>query len=405
MSVAEIQKRQLIINAAQEIMSENGLRDSKISDIAKKAGVVDSIIYYYFKNKEDMLFWCLDELMKKAIDELAFQLQGIIGSISKIGKMVWYHLYMNDFSRGDARIRKNLLLQCRSNKDFYKHQAYQSLKEYTGVLMSILKEGVQDGAFRNDLNLTIVRDMIFGLLDEESLNCLAYQEVKETTPDFESIMALITAMIVASPPLPESPDEKNHKAQRVLFAATSVFSEKGYNKATMVEVANAAGVAEGTIYEYFKNKEDLLFSIPQERFIKYRERLQSTFHSDNPVIKLRRMIWYHFGFFLSDRKLLEIFLYDIKLNKEFYQSNAYTAYLQYIDLLHDILNEGKEKGIFRTDVDNRVYRNLFLGTFTHLTMRWVAIEHSRFIDIMDEFNQTITLLCRAIAKPDIDIAF
>ncbi len=70
--LAEIQKRQLIINAAQEIISENGLKESKISDIAKKAGVVDSIIYYYFKNKEDMLFWCLDELMKKAIDDLAF---------------------------------------------------------------------------------------------------------------------------------------------------------------------------------------------------------------------------------------------------------------------------------------------------------------------------------------------
>jgi AcrR family transcriptional regulator len=402
--LAEIQKRQLIINAAQEIISENGLKESKISDIAKKAGVVDSIIYYYFKNKEDMLFWCLDELMKKAIDDLAFELQGIIGPVSKIGKMVWHHLYLNDFSRGDARIRKNLLLQCRANKDFYKHDAYRSLKEYTGILLSILKEGVRDGFFRSDLNLTIVRDMIFGLLDEESLSCLAYQEVRETTPDFESIMSLITAMIVATPQTPD-PEEKKHKAQRILFAAKTVFAEKGYNKATMVEVANAAGVAEGTIYEYFKNKEDLLFSIPQERFTQYREWLQTTFHSDSPVIGLRRMIWYHFGFFLSDRKLLEIFLYDIKLNKEFYQSNAYSAYLQYIDLLNDILNEGKEKGVFRADVDNRVYRNLFLGTFAHLTMRWVGIEHSSFIDIMDEFNQTNKLLCRAITTQETDLPF
>jgi len=397
--VAENIKRQLIINAAREIIAEKGLKESKISDIAQKAGVVDSIIYYYFKNKEDMLFYCLDDLMKKSIDDLTFQLQGIVDPFSQIGKMVWYHLYLNDFSRGDALILKKLLLQCRSNKDFYKHDAYLSLKEYTGRLMMILKDGVQKGVFRNDLNLIIIRDMIFGLLDEESLNCLAYQEVRKTTPDFDSIMSLITAMIIATPPA-SGKEEKNNKAQQILSTAKTVFAEKGYSKTTMIEVASAAGVAEGTIYEYFKNKEDLLFSIPQERFTKYRDWLLATFHSEDPVIRLRRMIWYHFGYFLSDRELLEIFLHDIKLNKEFYQSKAYTAYLQYIDLLNDILNEGKKQGVFRADVNNRVYRNLFMGTFSHLTMRWVAIEHSRFIDIMDEFKQAINLLCRAITTSE-----
>jgi len=397
--VAENHKRQLILNAAREIIAEKGLRESKISDIAQKAGVVDSIIYYYFKNKEDMLFWCLDELMKKSIEELEFQLQGIVDPFSKIGKMVWYHIYLNDFSRGDVLILKKLLLQCRSNKDFYRHDAYLSLKEYTGRLILILKDGVQKGVFRNDLNLVIIRDMIFGLLDEESLNCLAYQEVRQTSPDFESIMSLITAMIVATPPTPGT-EEKITKEQKILYTAKTIFAEKGYNKATMMEIASAAGVAEGTIYEYFKNKEDLLLSIPQERFTKYRDWLLATLHSENPVIRLRRMIWYHFVYFLSDRKLLEIFLYDIKLNKEYYQSKAYAAYLQYVDLLNDILNEGKEQGVFRADVNNRVYRNLFMGAFSHLTMRWVAIEHSRFIDIMDEFKQAINLLCRAITTSE-----
>ena len=397
--MSENQKRQLIINAAREIISEKGLKESKISDISQKAGVADSIIYYYFKNKEDMLFCCLEELMNKCIDELAFQLQGINDPPSMIRKMVWYHIHLNDFNRGDALILKKLLLQCRSNKDFYKHDAYLSLKEYTSKLMSILNVGVQKGVFRNDLNLVIIRDMIFGLLDEESLNCLAYEEVRKIEPDFESIMSLIMAMIAATPSVPGT-EEKINKSQQILCTAKTVFSEKGYSKATMLEVAVAAGVAEGTVYEYFKNKEDLLFSIPQEWFTKYRDWLLDTFHSENPVLRMRRMIWHHFGYFLSDRKLLEIFLYDIKLNKKFYQSKAYTAYLQYADLLNDILNEGKKLGVFRADVNNRVYRNLFMGTFSHLTMRWVAIEHSRFIDIMDEFKQATTLLCRAITTSE-----
>jgi AcrR family transcriptional regulator len=388
-------KRQKILKAAQEIISDKGLKESTITEIARKAGVVDSIIYHYFKNKEDLLFCALDEQMKTANKELMFNFKGIMGSVSKLGKMVWYHLHSNDFSQGDERIRKHLLLECRGNKNFYKHKSYNALKEYAGVLLNILKEGVKEGAFRSELNLSVARDMIFGLLDEESLSCLAARELTETTPDFEHIMSLILAMIIKSPKKAQ-PTKKPDKAQTVLKAATAVFAEKGFNKASMVDVGNGAAVAEGTIYEYYINKQDLLLSISKERFKKYKVELDQTFNLDNPLTKLKRIIWNHFFILASDTEFLVLFLNDIKLNKHFYASDSYNFFINYFSILSEVLGEGKRAGIFRQDVHNRVYRNLFIGSFTHLLMRWCFISNPPPLTFMKEFNDATDMLCRAV---------
>ena len=153
--MAENDKRKRILNAASEIISEKGLKDSTITEIAKKASVVDSIIYHYFKNKEDLLFCALNAHINSSIAAINFQLQGIIGAAPKLGKMLWVHLHSNDYNQGNERIVKRLLLECRANKNFYTHKSYNSLKEYAGVLTGLLKEGVAEGAFRSDLNIAV----------------------------------------------------------------------------------------------------------------------------------------------------------------------------------------------------------------------------------------------------------
>jgi len=388
-------KRQKILNAAQEIISEKGLKESTITEIARKAGVVDSIIYHYFKNKEDLLFCALNSQMKFATSDLLFHLKGVMGAVSKLGKMVWYHLHTNDFNQGDARIRKHLLLECRANKNFYKHESYNALKKYATVLLGILKEGVSDGSFRSDLNLAVVRDMIFGLLDEESLSWLAARELTETTPDFDPIMSLILSMI-ENRPENESPVKKADKAQTVLKAATTLFARKGFNKSTMVAVGNEAAVAEGTIYEYYINKQDLLLSIAKEQFKTYKIDLDQTFNIDDPRIKLKRLIWNHFFIFTSDNDFLTIFLNDIKLNKHFYATDSYNFFINYYSKLSEIIEEGKRAGIFRKDVHNRIYRNLFIGTFTHLMLRWFFILPPQPLVFIKELHHATELLSRAV---------
>ena len=389
-------KKEMILKAAQEIFSEKGLRDATITEIAKKAGVVDSIIYHYFKNKEDLLYWALAGQIEIALEELTFHFEGIMGPVSKLGKMIWFHLYMNDFNKGNARIRKNLLFECRSNKDFYTHECIKTLQKYTRVLVDILRLGIDQNYFRNDINVFLVRDIIFGFLDEESLACLSAGEISETLPDFEAIMDLVLNMIEARGQTQSQAAEKPSKADLVQEAAKAVFAEKGFNKSTTIEIANRAGVAEGTIYEHYKNKQDLLFSIPRQKFQSYRKQMEAALRSEDPLIQLRQMMWNHFLIFASDSRFLLVYFNDVKLNKQFYTTESYPQYLRYLDPLYDILEQGKQKGLFKQNLDNRIYRNLFVGAFSHMAIRWFVQGNHSPLMVMEEFTQACDLLCRAV---------
>ena len=388
-------KRQAILSAAQTIFSQKGLKDSTITEIAQKAGVVDSIIYHYFKNKEDLLFCALIENMNGSYEDLMFHFQGILGPISKLGKMVWRHLYSNDYNTDHARVTKALLLECRSNKNFYQHEAFKAFQRYTKVLQDIIVQGIETDYFRKDINAALVREMIFGVIDEVSLSRLSAGEDRQSTADFEAIMAIILAMIENKPAAAAEP-ENGDKAARVLKAATGVFALKGFNKATMVDVGQAAGVAEGTIYEYFKNKQDLLLTIPVERFEFYRQSLEASIECEGPVAQLRNLIRLHFCILLSEPEFLIVFLNDIKLNKQFYVSEAYRSYRRYVQPLCRILDEGKRRGVFRPEVDNRIYGHLFVGSFTHMAMRWFLRGKVTPLGMMTEFAQMTELLCRAV---------
>lgn len=390
-------KKVEIVKAAQRVLATKGISDSSISEIAHMAGVTDSIIYHYFKNKEDLLFWALADRMKDITDELRLHLEGILDPVSKLGKMIWYHLYIYDLDPEDTRVLKNLLFECRSRKSFYIHEGYKVLKRYTGILMRILREGIEAGVFNRNMNPVLVRDMIFGLLDEESLSCYAAHDIEKTMPDFPEIVELVLSMVLNSSKEAESGADKR---TRIIKAAEKVFSEKGFGLATMSEIAEVAGVAEGTIYTYFSNKKDLLLNLPVERFRYFKQGTKQLFDIKDTLRKLRRFIRYHIAIFLTNRDFLKTFLLDIKLNRQYYESSAYEEYLEYMNVLDPILDEGKEKNIFRESVNNRVFKNLFFGGFTHLTTRWFILDTAKAIDMMEEVDQFVHLLCDAVVRKD-----
>lgn len=393
-------RKKEIIRTAQKVFASKGIEKSNISEIAQQVGIADSIIYHYFKNKEDLLFCALSDKIIDVGEELALHLEGILTPEAQLGKMIWYHLYINDLARSETKILKNLLLECRSNIKFYSHHGYQELRKYTKIMSDIIQQGVDDNVFRNDLNLVLVTNMIFGLLDEVSLNSLAAGEIDKTLPDFQDIMNLVFRIISCEY---MSMDKKNNKDDnkeaKILKAAVSVFSEKGYRSSTLAQIAQAANVAEGTIYTYFDNKRDLLFSVPKKRFKWLRDNMGQVFNIEHPVMKLRRFMHLFCTTFMADRDLLRIFLIDIKLNKNFYVSPVYKDYVDFVSIIETVLEEGKERGVFNKNINNRIFKNFFLGSFMHLATRWLVLGEKKTIDIMQDIEEMITLLCRA-AKPE-----
>jgi len=382
-----------ILDAAEEIMSEKGPQNSSIAEIAKKAGIADSLIYNYFQGKEDLLFSIPGRRMEEVLKNLAEQLQGIPDPISRLSKMIWFHLYFNDTYRGYARL---LLLECRSKRNFYQHKAYTLIRHYAGVLLGILEDGAENNAFRSDVDMRLVRDMIFGVLDWEGLSCLAAQEIKETVPDLESILSLILPMINVK----ESHIDLD-KPTRILRSAESVFAEKGYLQATISEIARMASVSEGTIYEYFDNKDDLLFSIPEQRFKEHISALDEIFELKTPLRKLRRFIRYHFYLYMTEPNFVKVFLLHIQFSQRFYGSQVYKTFKHYTKIIEDVLEEGKRDRSIRANVSTRVFKNLFLGTFSHMALRWLILEEA-VTDKMKEIDEAVLLLCRAVASTSKD---
>ena len=383
-SIKAEDKRMRILTAAEEVMSQKGLSDSTISEIASKARVSDSVIYQYFKGKEELLFSIPAERMKEVLELLDEQLQGIRDPESRLRKMIWFHLKYNDTHPGYSRI---LLLECRSSREFYKTSAYQLIREYAKVL---LKLGVDDGSFRPDVDIRLMRDIILGTLDWETISCLASAEINESVSDLEDIMTLVHATVS-----PRVQTERT-KLDRILLSAERVFAQRGFTKATISEIARMAGVADGTVYDYFQNKEDLLLSIPMKRFEKHLEELPETFHIQSPLRKLRRFIKYYFSLFLNEREFLEVFLLHIQLNKRFYGSEAFESFRNYFRAVEDIIEEGKKDGSFNNSANARVFRNMFLGTFSHLALRWTILRTESDTDKMQEIEQVTDLLSGAL---------
>lgn len=386
-------KRAKILASAEEIMSEKRLADTTISEIAAKAGVADSVIYQYFKGKEDILFSVPGERMKEVLFLLGEHLQGIRDADSRLSKMIWFHLRDIDTHPGYGRI---LLLECRSSPDFYMTPAYDLVKEYSDVLYTILKNGVEDGSFRSDLNIKIARDIILGTLDSEIISSLALGEIAEGAPDHEDIMSLVHAMVTSTAKPIYS------KSDRILRAAEKVFAEKGFTKSKISEIAKIAGISEATVYEYFENKEDVFLSIPQKRFQENLDELSETFHIKHPVRKLKRFTKYYFFLLLTEEDFLKVFLLQLQLSPRFYASKSFASFRRYFSVVEGIIEEGKKEGYFRADVNPRVFRNMFFGAFTHLALRWVMSQDGKEPDKIKEIKHAADLFCSAVMALDGD---
>lgn len=381
-----------ILKAAEELISEKGVSRTTISQIARRAEVADSLAYQYFKGKEDLVFAAANLRLEDAWNQLQEQLRETTDVPALLGRVIRFSLQYNDRHRNYVR---NLMFAYRSNKEFYASPAYHVIRRHADQTLRILQRGVEEGIFRGDVNMKLVREILYGTFDFEAVCCVITGEIEESSMDRQDVLNLVLAMVERNDS-PPSPD----KRLRILDCAEKIFAEKGFNKAKVSDIASRAGVAEGSIYDFFKNKEDLLLSIAGQRLKDQIELLPETFHVRNPVRKLRRFIRFHFDLYLRNRDFLQVFVLGNLLNDRFYSSGAFETFKSgYLSVLEGIIDEGKEQEVFRKDVNTRVFRNLFLGAFTHMALRWIVFQGENY-DKMKEIDELVDLLCAAVSWKD-----
>ena len=103
--------------------------------------------------------------------------------------------------------------------------------------------------------------------------------------------------------------------------------------------------------------------------------------------------------FAEDEELVSVFLKETKLKKYFYEDEAHEMFVRYHDKFCEVLEEGKAAGIFRPEINTRVFRNLIMGSLASNYNRWYFRAPIHSMAYMTELQQFIDLICRAAASP------
>ncbi len=167
-------------------------------------------------------------------------------------------------------------------------------------------------------------------------------------------------------------DKKSTRRQQILQAAIEIFGRSSFDGASISDIARRAGVSEGTIYQYFKNKQDLFFSIPREKTKAFSVQLDSYLKGVvDAREKVRKFAWYYLHFFRTNPDYARSLMLEMRVSKAFARSGSYKGVRRFTNQALAILKEGQEQGVFRRDVDLYLIRHLLLGILEHVVTRWL----------------------------------
>ena len=170
-------------------------------------------------------------------------------------------------------------------------------------------------------------------------------------------------------------DEKKkrtgEKRERILEAAIRVFAENGFYATRVSEIAKAAGVADGTIYLYFENKDDVLISIFRDRIGKLLEILEGVIKSDRSVEdRIRRVMELQLGLLEGQRDLAEVITVNLRQSSRLLKQYAAPLFTKYLDLIAGVIADGQKEGVLRDDINPRVAARALWGGLDGLALTW-----------------------------------
>ena len=161
----------------------------------------------------------------------------------------------------------------------------------------------------------------------------------------------------------------------ILDAALKTFVKYGYHDTRVSEIAASAGLAEGTLYNYFASKEGMLLALFDEKWGGMIDDLKlRVTRLHDPNAKLKAMFSTVIKLFKKDRELAEIFLVDVKQSSIFLNNYTVNRVVDFIDLIEDILAEGKKQGVYRRDLDTKVAKMVIFGAAQGILLGWVLNE-------------------------------
>jgi TetR/AcrR family fatty acid metabolism transcriptional regulator len=172
--------------------------------------------------------------------------------------------------------------------------------------------------------------------------------------------------------------KEGNKEQAILNAAVKVFAQHGYHRAKISSIADQAGVATGSVYLYYENKESILLTIFDRLWTELTNNLRETVKRADidPSKKLDLVIDQFFDNFITNTSLASVFVNEQQHLIKSRRGNVAKHYNDFLDLAEEIIREGVQKKIFNPDVDIKLFRQFITGGLRSVLQLWSQQSHA-----------------------------
>lgn len=185
------------------------------------------------------------------------------------------------------------------------------------------------------------------------------------------------------------------KRDLILRAATTVFARRGFFNAQVADVAREAGVAAGTVYLYFRSKDDLLVSIFERNMKEARTEAGAALEGiPDPIARLRTLARLHLDRLGRDRDLAVVFQVELRQSTKFMEQLSTTHLREYLGLMRDTIAEAQTSGAFRKNVNPTLAAKVLFGALDEMATNWILSK--RKYSLVDEVDAVLDMLLNGL---------
>ena len=187
------------------------------------------------------------------------------------------------------------------------------------------------------------------------------------------------------------------KRDLILRAATKVFAQNGYFQSQVADVARVAGVAAGTVYLYFKSKDDLLVSIFERSMNDVLAEGRAAIENvADPAARLSKLAHLHLERLGRDKDLAVVFQVELRQSVKFMERFSETFLQDYFKLIRQAMADGQQSGAFRKDISATTATKIFFGALDEMATNWVLSR--RKYDLNAEADAVVDLFINGVRR-------
>src|SRR5947199_10166104 len=187
-------KPQQIIDAAVRVFARNGFYNSRVSDIAREAGIASGTIYLYFKTKDEILVTLFREKMAEWVASVRREVAAERDPLAKIRKIVALHFKVLE---DNPELAEVVQVELRQGQKFFRGASAHEVSAYFTVINDVLEEGAASGQIRRDLPVKIATKMLFGAMDQLATSWVLGKRAYRLTEAAEPVAAIFLQGVFA----------------------------------------------------------------------------------------------------------------------------------------------------------------------------------------------------------------